>query len=485
MSANNTHANDEPMIIVDAAGSTARIVIPKAADPKTLTPQGLLILAREKGVEISADIEHVFCKIVQEFQNDPQDINKVFLHATQPVHGTDASIEWVNGFDPDAKEETPHADINGNVDFYATHSFIRVSRDDHIATVHPATPGSDGRTVTGETIAAHAGKSLSIKIKPSIQQLPNGKLISQMDGLLVAQHGILAVEPVLEIKDTVDFNTGNIDFDGDVIIQHDIRDRFKVSASKNVTVLGIVDASSITCGESLSVRRGIAGRGEGSIDVGDDANIGYLDQVSGSIGGTLCFDHEMIHCILSVGREIKSDTGKIIGGQVTARGNVTIAELGSTAETPTVLILGDVPSPHSPAGEAATKISELQNEIKNTKHETARIQPMADAGDNDAKERLMELTIENMAREHDINQLKERFPELADSAHKCPHTLNVAHQIHAKVSLTIGSQSVVFKDRLRGPVSIWLEGATLMCQFVGSHPQTLRSLPAVSGMKAA
>jgi len=39
MSANNTHANDEPMIIVDAAGSTARIVIPKAADPKTLTPQ--------------------------------------------------------------------------------------------------------------------------------------------------------------------------------------------------------------------------------------------------------------------------------------------------------------------------------------------------------------------------------------------------------------------------------------------------------------
>jgi len=485
MSAKNTPANGEPMIIVDAAGSTARIVIPKAADPKTLTLQGLMILAREKGIEISADIEHVFCKLVQKFQNDPQDINEVFCHATQPVHGTDASIEWVNGFDPDAKEETPHADIKGSVDFYATQSFIRVSTDDHIATIHPATLGSDGRTVTGETIAAHAGKSLSLKIKPSIHRLSNGKLISQIDGLLVAQHGILTVEPVLEVKDTVDFNTGNIDFNGDVVIQRNICDKFKVSASKNVTVLGIVDASSITCGGSLSVRRGIAGRGEGTIDVEGDANIGYLDQVSGSIGGTLCFGHEMIRCTLSVGREIKSDAGKIIGGQVTARGNVTVAELGSTAETPTVLILGDVPSPHSPAGEAATKISELQNEIENTKDETARIQPMADAGGNDAKERLMEITIENMAREHDINQLKERFPELAGSTHKCPYTLNVARQIHAKVSLTIGSQSVVFKDRLRGPVRIWLEGATLMCQFVGSHPQSLHSLPAVSGMKAA
>ncbi|MDP2707271.1 MAG: SulP family inorganic anion transporter, partial [Burkholderiales bacterium] len=45
--------------------------------------------------------------------------------------------------------------------------------------------------------------------------------------------------------------------------------------------------------------------------------------------GSLYFAREMMHCTISVGADLVSDVGRVIGGRVTVAGNVRIAELGS------------------------------------------------------------------------------------------------------------------------------------------------------------
>ena len=335
---------ENPTIVLDAKNLAARVVIPKGSDPHALSLHLLLSLARERGVELNPAAEKSLAGVVERFKLSPEPVDLVFLQATPPIHGDAGYIEWRPGFNPDAPGEQEHTAVSDKaVDYYAHQSFVRVRREDHVATIHEPTPGVDGRDVTGRTIPATPGKSLTITIEPSLSKLADGRVIGQLDGLLTYQGKKLRVDPVLEIQGTVDFSTGNIDFDGDVVIHRDIRDKFVVKATQNVTIEGLIDASHIHCGGNLSARRGVAGRGEGTLHVHGDAHIGYLDAVTGHIEGSLYFAREMMHCTMSIGANLTSDVGRVIGGRVTVAGDVRIAELGPSPRPPPPC--GSPPSP--------------------------------------------------------------------------------------------------------------------------------------------
>jgi uncharacterized protein (DUF342 family) len=478
-------------VALDAKNLAARVVIPRSVDPQTVSMQLLTSLARERGVEMSLAAEQRLSEIVQRAKLSAEPIDEVFLQATLPIHGEAAYIEWAPGFNPAAPDEREHdrskAD-DGKVDYYAHQSFVRVTREDHVATIHEPTPGTDGRDVTGRTIPANPGKPLALTIDPSLLKLPDGRVLGQLDGLLSFDGKKLKVDPILEIQGTVDFSTGNIDFDGDVVIRRDIRDKFRVRASQNVTIEGLIDASHIDCGGNLSARRGVAGRGEGTLAVRGDAHIGYLDAVTGNIEGSLHFAKEMMHCTLSIGGNLVSDVGRVIGGRVTVAGDVRVAELGSESETPTVLRLTAVPDDNSPAGKAAAEIAGLHKQVAGWQKELTSLEATAGGTTPTIAERITELSFEIGDARGRITTLSARYPKLAATATNtgCDATLDILKQIHGRVDLTIGTHMVHFGEAVKGPVRIWLEGAReVMCKFGDGTPKPIRTLTGVTDRAAA
>jgi len=155
------------------------------------------------------------------------------------------------------------------------------------------------------------------------------------------------VNRVFEVRDSIDFSTGNIDFDGTVIVRGGVRDRFEVKATEDIIVDGLIEAATINCRRNFTCRRGMAAKGQGQLVVDGDAVVGYLNNVKGRIKGNLTVQRELINCDLVIGGNLICDQATVIGGIVAVSGSVRVAALGSNAETSTSLILDPTTLPRT------------------------------------------------------------------------------------------------------------------------------------------
>ena len=74
------------------------------------------------------------------------------------------------------------------------------------------------------------------------------------------------VDDVYQIRGDVDFHTGNIDFNGDVIIGGDVKSGFKIISKGNIYVNGTVESSDLQSNEgSIFIKNGIQGKNNCSI----------------------------------------------------------------------------------------------------------------------------------------------------------------------------------------------------------------------------
>ena len=190
-------------------------------------------LVQQRGIAIDSAVETQLLKIIEAFRHEPKRLEQVIARSTAPVDGQDGTLEWMKGFDPTAGPAAAVTqDDSGAVDYYNQVSYVGVAEGTHVATLHEPTPGEDGRDVTGRTIKAKPGRRYDVKIDSSLDVDASGRVIAQVDGILEYEHGVLKVSRLFEIRGAVDFGTGNVDFDGTVIVRDGIRDRFELKAAE-------------------------------------------------------------------------------------------------------------------------------------------------------------------------------------------------------------------------------------------------------------
>jgi len=89
-------------------------------------------------------------------------------------------------------------------------------------------------------------------------------LYALKDGAVHYVDGSIAVYDVLEINGDVDFNTGNIDFNGYVNIKGTVEDNFSVKAEKDIEIGGVYGIGGVklieSTGGSIYIRGGVAGK---------------------------------------------------------------------------------------------------------------------------------------------------------------------------------------------------------------------------------
>ncbi|MHC5006816.1 MAG: flagellar assembly protein A, partial [Planctomycetota bacterium] len=208
---------------INEEASVAKVIVPDGFDPALLEATLLAKLVERCGIPIDSVVESHLLKIVETFRHEPKRLEKVIARSTAPVDGEDGTLEWMEGFDPAAGPAAAVTqDESGAVDYYNQVSYVRVAEGAHVATVHEPTPGEDGLDVTGRTIRARPGRKCDVKIDSGLDVDGSGRVIAQVDGILEYEHGVLTVSRLFEIRGAVDFGTGNVDFDGTVVVREGI-----------------------------------------------------------------------------------------------------------------------------------------------------------------------------------------------------------------------------------------------------------------------
>jgi uncharacterized protein (DUF342 family) len=176
----------------------------------------------------------------------------------EPVAGTDSEFESLVG---EVRERKPLIDEHGNVDYRELGDIVVVHKNDVLMKRIPPVPGKKGCNVLGVVINPKGGTNLPFSAdKRGVHLNPenNDQLLADMTGQAVHVQNGMVVLPVLTLKQ-VDFASGNIRFDGSVVVKGDVKEGMKIYALEDITIEGSVTDAVIECMGSLNIKGGVTG----------------------------------------------------------------------------------------------------------------------------------------------------------------------------------------------------------------------------------
>lgn len=247
------------------------------------------------------------------------------------VDGIDGEIKYYFDTNPEVK---PKEDEKGNVDFKDLNLIQSIKRGQKLAEVIPPKHGTEGKTVIGKTVPPKEGK---------IFKLPQGKntmpdpenpnvLISAIDGHLIFKGKILIeIEPAYIVSGNVDYNTGNINYVGSIVIKGDVKSGFEVKVDGDVDIGGVVEDAKIEAGGKVLFQKGIIGRGAGIVRANGDVIMKYIENQTVYSKGNVIIGESARHSkIYADGKVVvKGKKGFIMGGEVVAAEGVETKNLGN------------------------------------------------------------------------------------------------------------------------------------------------------------
>jgi uncharacterized protein len=455
-------------------GGQATLRAPPGLEAAMVAPQTLTLLAREAGVLIDREVERNIAAFAAAYGREAGETTAIIARSTPPVNGADGQVEWQGGRDPnDSLEHAPPPSAD-QTDHYAGQCYLWVKAGDVVGVARQPTNGTDGRDVRGGVIKARAGQPVPVRIHSTLSLDSVGRIVAQADGILAIRHGELSVSPALEVPGYVDFSTGHIDFAGSVAIAKGVRSGFKVNAGGDLRVGGLIESAEIRCSGDLTSRGGMAGNGRGSLSVGRNAHILYLEKVTGATGGDLIVVREIIDCVLKVGGDLRCPNGTILGGEVAVSGSLVVKVLGSDAYTPTTILLGEVPRLIASRKGVGKTIEQLKQETQQMAEQERliRLNPRPSPKD---RERLTEIAYEMSVHAQELSAQTAKLEEL-DAAIRTQRKLDVhvSKGIHPHVTLRIGDSTVQFRDFVKGPLWIlWDEQRRLLFRTGAGDPRPL------------
>ncbi len=278
----------------------------------------------------------------------------VIARGIAPEHGVDGRLVPLI---PEARNRTPRVDESGYTDYRDLGDIFVVHAGDPLMLRHPPTAGTPGKTLLGATIAAIPGKE--VMYAPN---LPGTQFASDDPNLLQAAvtgqpvviRGGMMVEPVFKVE-AVNTASGNINFDGSVIITGDVSAGMRVQATGDIQIGGVVEMATLEAGGSIGVKGGVMG-GIGRKNVEEHHiqcaacfSATYVQQAKIEAGDSIFIDDMAMQCDLSAINHIRvgnKKRGHIIGGSVQATLSITAKVIGSPNRVRTACEIGVNPLMH-------------------------------------------------------------------------------------------------------------------------------------------
>jgi uncharacterized protein (DUF342 family) len=344
-------------ISIEKDEMSASAEISTALGGKHLSAKAILNSAQESGVSKGFTKEQLI-KLAHKAAKEPAGsiVKGEIAHGKNAINGKDSKIKLLVQSAQDRILRPKERD-DGSVDMRDLGDIICVKVGDPLAKKIPLSEGTKGYTVTGTPLDPVAGEDINLQAGEGTAISPkNDKvLVSTLVGLPRIIDNGMEVDSVYRIKN-VDISTGHIKFEGSVIIDGDICEGMKVTATGDITIGGFVESATLEAGGDITIGSGIIGRKQDVDELPvDDIHMSVNIRAKGNIFAKYCqyaeischslrIENQMMHSIIDVeevlwlGSEEKAN-GKLIAGYIQAGKSVHAGIVGATAGSTTIINL--------------------------------------------------------------------------------------------------------------------------------------------------
>lgn len=262
----------------------------------------------------------------------------VAARGTPQENGRDAEIKRNFSLQEKGKPAIMKYD---KVDYKNLNLFVIARKGQILAERIPNTTGTPGRTVFGNEVKPKAGKAKPLPIGKNTEVKDEHFLIAAIDGQIVDNGSKINVDPQLSIKDDVGVGTGDIDFVGAVDINGSVQAGFKVKATGDIHIKGMVNGGTVS-GCNVYIAGGVQGLNRGTITAEEDVRAGFAEGATIEAGNAIFIEDVALHSELRAGRllSVEGKRGLIAGGYVAAGKEIRAKIIGNQAYIATKVVVG-------------------------------------------------------------------------------------------------------------------------------------------------
>lgn len=280
-----------------------------------------------------------------------------------PIQPKDSEIKYHFNTKPLAK---PKVLEDGSVDFHELNLFSRVRAGDVLAELIPHAEGQPGTDVYGNVI---------LPAKPKVRYLKYGRNIriskdklsiaSEVDGNVTLTDDTVFVAETYMVAADVDASTGDIEYDGSVLVPGNVRTGFTVKCKGDIQVNGVVEGATLIAGGNIVIKRGVQGMNKGLLQAGGDICAQFFESANIKTDGDITAGSILHSNIDAKGKIlVRGKKGFIVGGEISCGKFIEVSNVGNKMETQTIIRLGMNDELYAELKTLAQEVSELNEEIE-------------------------------------------------------------------------------------------------------------------------
>lgn len=355
-----------------------------------------------------------------------------------PTQGKDAKIDYLFNTNPNLK---PKKNEDGTVDYHQLNTINPVEKGQCLARMEKEIPGQDGTNVYGEVVPARQVKSKKFSFANNIRLSEDGtEIYSMVTGHVSLVKDKVFVADVYEVPADVDTTTGDIEYDGNVVVKGNVKSGFKISAKGDIVVEGVVEGAQLYAGGQIILKRGIHGMNKGVLKAEGNIITKFIESATVSAGGYIETE-SILHSAVSARTDVRVGGRKafITGGMVRAGNMVEAGNIGSEMGGNTKIEVGVEPN-------IKESYNELQKEMLQLNKEIERIRP------------IVKNYAEKMARQESVSTEKQQqFQILAKNLKEKQGQMAVKREKFESVSERLAMSSGA-KIKVRGTIyaGVWV-----------------------------
>lgn len=432
--------------------------------------------AQEENVTFGFDKQAVVALAARASKGQPgSEVQQTIANGKEPIHGVNAKFEQTvtcfkdRVLQPQSKNEKTDA-----VNMRDLGELVSVKVGDVVMRKIPMVKGVRGCTVVGDVLEANDGTDSALSPGPGTEVDPKNPLLllASINGLPRRIENGMAVEDVFEVP-KVDVSTGNIVYEGSVIVNGDVGEGMKIKANGDVNITGYVDSAYVEAKGDIVIGKAAIGRQS----EGEKAELSTMIKAKGNIfirhaqyievhcDNLLTVEKQLLHSRVTaksvlIGSE-ENPNGKIIGGELNLAESLKVGALGAPAGSHSKVSLNLL------YDKVMAKRSQLRGAIEEQKTIMAEIKTavehIKDLPNSDDKKALLTESVTNFEKHKKIQKHLMTKGKALENMQKTLFDdckIEVKERIYSGIDITIGSEKTRTK-REHGPSKVRLSEGKL------------------------
>lgn len=424
---------------------TARFY-PPSTDGRLLDKDGIITDLAMVGVKAGVDE-----KAVEEFLDNREYCTTYTLaRGIEPIQGKDAEITYHFNTEVSLK---PTINEDGTVDFHNLNNIARVNAGDVLATLTKEDLGHPGINVCGEIIKPREVKHKKLKYGRNIRITEDKlQIITEVAGHASLVEDKVFVSNIYEVEN-VDASTGDINYDGNVLVKGNVRSGYTIIAKGNIEVNGVIEGAVLRADGDILLKRGIQGMGKADVECEGNLVAKFIENARVVAGGFIQTDSIMHSKVSAKGEiEISGKKGFVTGGVVRSSKMICAKNIGSPMGTDTVLEVGVDPVMKERYQVLQSEIRESEKVLNTSKPVLSAFGKKMGLGEKFSKEQLLKLrelqktVSENEARiSSNMKEMEEIENLMKEETHAC---IKAQGYVYPGVKIVISDSSLFIRENL-------------------------------------